>query len=189
MVYKNITWFDRWLVPKTHKLIHQKVSLETGLETRFWKQVGNQVLAAGWKPAEKPDITYLVPIRQTKLNVLSATSHSDVQCIESLWTIRHYVMRPMKLCLIFPTHVGFLRDARILNLNFISFIFFILLFVYLKNDTKTGNSQLKLSLSLNMSDIHEENWTLKYFADQSSRALSSYYYDQLVWYLFAPFAT
>ncbi len=25
---------------------------------------------------------------------LSATSHSDVQYVESLWTIRHYVMRP-----------------------------------------------------------------------------------------------
>ena len=26
----------------------------------------------------------------------SATSQSDVQCIESLWTVRHYVMRPTK---------------------------------------------------------------------------------------------
>ena len=27
----------------------------------------------------------------------STTSHSDVQCTESLWTIRHYVMRPTML--------------------------------------------------------------------------------------------
>ncbi len=30
-------------------------------------------------------------------NNLSATSHSDVQYVVSLWTIRHYVMRPMNL--------------------------------------------------------------------------------------------
>ncbi len=39
-------------------------------------------------------------------NISSATSHSDVQYTESLWTIRHYVMRPT-ICNLWKHHYPF----------------------------------------------------------------------------------
>ncbi len=42
-------------------------------------------------------MTGCMELAQSDCIASSATSHSDVQCVESIWTIRHYVMRPMNL--------------------------------------------------------------------------------------------
>ena len=50
---------------------------------------------------------------QTNLNrCLSATSHSDVQYIERLWSIRHYVMRPTNYL---PTTTGVQRRNMLIS--------------------------------------------------------------------------
>ncbi len=76
------------------------------------------------------------------LNKLSATSDSDVQCTESLWTMHHYVMRPM-------------NETDFVHFVLYLFFLFLLLFIHSGTTANMDNSRVSDSSSESSSSESE----------------------------------